>query len=140
MPEYYRLLLGAEVPADLAPNEAKRALGRGIVERFHDAQAAEAAEAHFDRLFVKREAPEEIEEVMLGPYVGGDGELVHLPKLMAGAFSISSSEARRLIDQGGAKLDGEALDGDRLDLGLAELDGRVLQAGKRRFRRLRASA
>jgi tyrosyl-tRNA synthetase len=140
MPEYYRLLLGADVPADLSPNEAKRALGSRIVERFHDAEAAEAAEEHFDRLFVRREAPEEIEEVVLGPYVGEDGELVHLPKLMAGAFSISSSEARRLIDQGGAKLDGKALDGERLDLGLTELDGRVLQAGKRRFRRLRATA
>jgi tyrosyl-tRNA synthetase len=140
MGEYYRLLLGEGLPADLGPNEAKRALGRRIVERFHDAAAAQAAEEHFNRLFVERQAPEEIEDFDLGPYVDGDGGLVHLPRLMADAFAISSSEARRLLGQGGVKLDGEALDGGALDLDPAMLDGRVLQAGKRRFRRLRAGA
>ncbi len=140
MPEYFRLLLGGEVPPG-PPNKAKRKLAAQIVERFHDASAAAAAEEHFDRLFVHHEAPEEIEEIDLGPYVGeGEAGQVHLPQLMAGAFEISSSEARRLLKQGGAKLDGEALDGDRLDVDPADLDGRVLQAGKRRFRRLRAGA
>ncbi len=59
---------------------------------------------------------------------------------MAGAFEISSSEARRLLAQGGVKLDGEPLGGERLDVDPAELDGRVLQVGKRRFRRMRARA
>jgi tyrosyl-tRNA synthetase len=138
MPEYYRLLLGEDAPAG-APNEAKRTLGRRIVERFHDAEAAEAAEAHFNRLFVDREAPEEIEELDLSRYTGEDGVLVHIPVLLADAFGISSSEARRLIKQGGVKLDGEALAADTLDLAPGELDGRVLQAGKRRFRRLRTA-
>jgi tyrosyl-tRNA synthetase len=140
MPEYFRLLLGEEVPGG-PPNKAKRELGRRIVTRFHGEDAAVAAEEHFDRLFVRHEAPEEIEEMDLAPYVGeGDAEQVHLPLLMAGAFEISSSEARRLLEQGGVKLDGEALDGERLDIDPADLDGRVLQAGKRRFRRLRAGA
>ncbi len=65
---------------------------------------------------------------------------VHLPLLMSEAFEISSSEARRLIQQGGVKLDGEAIPADRLDLEPAALDGRVLQVGKRRFRRLRSTA
>ena len=65
---------------------------------------------------------------------------VHLPLLMAEAFGMSSSEARRLLQQGGVKLDGEALDGTELDLDPGRLDGRVLQVGKRRFRRLRATA
>jgi tyrosyl-tRNA synthetase len=136
MPQYYRLVLGTEPPADTPPNEAKRALARGIVERFHDAIAASAAEEHFNRLFVERQVPEEIEELDLAPYVGDNGGQVHLPLLMAAAFEISSSEARRLIRQGGAKLDGEPIASDRLDLAPAELDGRVLQVGKRRFRRL----
>ncbi len=59
---------------------------------------------------------------------------------MGGLFEISSSEARRLIGQGGVKLDGETLPADRLDYDPADLDGRVLQVGKRRFRRLRATA
>lgn len=139
MEDYHRLLLGEEVPGG-PPSEAKRELARRIVERFHDAEAARAAEAHFDRLFVAGEAPEEVEEVELAPHLGADGGRVHLPVLMAEAFQISSSEARRLLKQGGVKLDGEPLPADVLDLEPAALDGRVLQVGKRRFRRLRAPA
>jgi tyrosyl-tRNA synthetase len=139
MAEYFRLLLGEDVPAG-PPNEAKRELGRRIVERFHDAAAAAAAEDHFNRLFVRHEAPEEVEEIELADYVGEDGSQIHLPQLMAGAFGISSSEARRLLKQGGVKLDGEPLSGERLDMDPGDLDGRVIQAGKRRFRRMRAGA
>jgi tyrosyl-tRNA synthetase len=138
MPEYFRLLLGTDVPAG-APNEAKRELGRRIVARFHGEDAARAAEEHFDRLFVRHEAPEEIKEVDLGAYLDG-GSWVHLPQLMAGAFEISSSEARRLLGQGGVKLDGEPIPAGTLDLAAGDLDGRVLQVGKRRFRRMRAGA
>jgi len=137
MSDYYRLVLGAEPATGASPNEAKRALARGIVERFHDPGAAQAAEEHFNRLFVERQAPDEVEELDLAPFLGDNGAPVHLPALMAGAFEISSSEARRLIRQGGAKLDGETIPSDTLDLALEALDGRVLQAGKRRFRRLR---
>ena len=140
MPEYYRLVLGTEPDSAALPNEAKRALARGIVERFHDAAAAASAEDHFNRLFVERQAPDEVEELDLGPFLGDDGGEVHLPMLMASAFEISSSEARRLIGQGGAKLDGEPIPSGTLDLAPAALDGRVLQVGKRRFRRLRAPA
>ena len=72
----------------------------------------------------------------------GDSEdgKVHMPRLMGGVFEMSSSEARRLIGQGGVKLDGETIPADRLDFDPADLDGRVLQVGKRRFRRLRAPA
>jgi tyrosyl-tRNA synthetase len=137
MPDYYRLVLGGEPDAGAPPNEAKRALARGIAERFHDAGAAQTAEDHFNRLFVERQAPDEIEDLDLDPYLGNNGDQVHLPLLMAAAFEISSSEARRLIRQGGAKLDGEPIPSDTLDLAPEALDGRVLQVGKRRFRRLR---
>jgi tyrosyl-tRNA synthetase len=140
MPEYYRLVLGTELDSAMPPNEAKRALARGVVERFHDAAAAASAEGHFNRLFVDRQAPDEVEELDLGPFLGDNGDEVHLPTLMASAFEISSSEARRLIGQGGAKLDGEPIPSGTLDLAPAALDGRVLQVGKRRFRRLRAPA
>jgi tyrosyl-tRNA synthetase len=139
MPEYFRLLLGGDVPGG-PPNEAKRELARRIVARFHGAEAAGGAESHFDRLFVHHEAPEEVEEVPLDPFLGEDGASVHLPQLMAGAFEISSSEARRLLRQGGVKLDGEPIPAGTLDLDPDALAGRVLQVGKRRFRRLRAPA
>jgi tyrosyl-tRNA synthetase len=139
MPEYFRLLLGEEVPEG-PPNDAKRRLAARIVERYHGSSAAVAAEEHFDRLFVRHEAPDQVEDIALGPYVGDDGGLVHLPLLMADAFEISSSEARRLLKQGGVKLDGEPLDANALDVEVESLDGRLLQVGKRRFRRLRAGA
>jgi tyrosyl-tRNA synthetase len=135
MPSYFHLLLGGE-PPDAPPNHAKRELGRRIVARFHGEAAAEAAEAHFDRLFVRHEAPEEIEDLGLAAFAGDNGDAVHLPRLMAEAFGISSSEARRLLAQGGVKLDGEALPSTTLDMPLSALDGKVLQIGKRRFFRL----
>jgi tyrosyl-tRNA synthetase len=139
MPEYFRLILDSEVPAG-PPNEAKRDLGRRIVTRFHGEQAAQDAEEHFDRLFVRHEAPAEIEEVDLSAHLADNGASIHLPQLMAAAFEISSSEARRLLGQGGVKLDGEPIPAGTLDLEPAALEGRVLQVGKRRFRRLRGDA
>ena len=106
MAEYFRLLLGAEVPAG-PPNEAKRELGRRTVERFHGKEAGQAAEEHFNRLFVDRGIPDEMPEVSLADFAAGRHDMVHLPQLMAKSFEISSSEARRLIQQGAVKLDGE---------------------------------
>ena len=139
MEQYFRLLLGEDVPAG-PPNEAKRRLGRRIVERFHGAGAAGAAEEHFDRLFVRHEAPDDVEEAEIGAFLGDGGAHVHMPSLLRGLFEISGSEARRLIEQGGVKLDGEPVPAGTLDLPPGELDGRVIQVGKRRFRRLRAPA
>ena len=138
MDEYYRLLLGEERPAG-APNEAKRELGRRIADRFHGEGAGAAGEEHFNRVHVKHEVPEEIPEVELGEYRADGNGLVHLPRLISGAFGVSSSEGRRLIQQGGVKLDGEAVPAEPLDLEIDSLDGRVLQVGKRRFCRLRAT-
>jgi tyrosyl-tRNA synthetase len=138
MAEYYRLLLGEERP-DAPPNEAKRELGRRIVDRFHGEGAGAVAEEHFNRVFVQRSAPEEMPEVDLGAYRADGNGTVHLPRLIAGAFGVSSSEGRRLIQQGAVKLDGEPLAAEPLDIEIGNLAGRVLQVGKRRFCRLRAT-
>jgi tyrosyl-tRNA synthetase len=135
MDTYYELLLGEGAPEG-EPMEAKRELGRRIVERFHDAAAAEAAESRFDTVHVAREVPEDIPEISLRDADGVNDGQVHLPALIAGTFEMSTSEARRLLAQGGVKLDGESLDAERLDVPLEELSGRVLQVGKRRFARL----
>jgi tyrosyl-tRNA synthetase len=135
MGTYYELLLAEDVP-DEEPVRAKRALARRIVERFHDSAAAEAAEAHFDKLHVAHEIPEDIPELSLADADGVNEGDVHLPALIAGVFGMSSSEARRLIAQGGVKLDGESVPAESLDLPAGELGGRVLQVGKRRFVRL----
>jgi tyrosyl-tRNA synthetase len=133
MGEYYRLLLYESLDPDLHPGEAKRELARKLVARFHGAGAAEHAEGRFDRLHVRREVPEDVRGVRVEP--GEHGE-IHLPALIAREFDVSTSEARRLLSQGGVKIDGQALDGERLDLPLAELAGKVLQVGKRRFIRV----
>jgi len=138
MDEYYRLLLGEERP-ETAPNQAKRELGRRIVDRFHGEGAGVAAEEHFNRVHVKHEVPDDIPEVELGEYRADGNGLVHLPRLISGAFGVSSSEGRRLIQQGGVKLDGDPVAAEPLDLEIDSLDGRVLQVGKRRFCRLRAT-
>ena len=139
MPEYYRLLLGSEPPTS-GPNEAKRELGRRLVDRFHGEGAGKEAEAEFNRLFVEHAPPEEVEEIELGPFLDDGGEEVHLPRLIAAAFELSSSEGRRLLAQGGVKIDGEPVPDGALDLPASALDGRVLQVGKRRFKRMRAGA
>jgi tyrosyl-tRNA synthetase len=136
MAEYYRLLLGGERPEG-PPNEAKRELARRIVDRFHGDGAGAGAEEHFNRVFVSRSAPEEMPDVDLEPFLNDGSGDVHLPRLIAGAFGLSSSEGRRLIQQGGVKLDGEPVANGALDLAASGLDGKVLQVGKRRFCRLR---
>jgi len=131
---WYSLLLGSDPPPGVAPRDAKRALARALVERFYDADAAEGAERAFDQVHVQRGLPEEVPEVDWA----GDGS-VHLPALLARAFGISTSQARRSLAQGGIRLDGEPISNGSLDVPAAEVDGKVLQLGKRRFARVRVS-
>jgi tyrosyl-tRNA synthetase len=127
LPDYYRLVMEQEPPAD-DPMQAKLALARFIVTRAHGAEAADEAEQHFTRVVREHQAPEEVEDVAVAD------DPVHLPALLAARLGESSSHWRRVIDQGGVKLDGRPVEG--YDLGLAEADGAVLQAGKRHFMRL----
>jgi tyrosyl-tRNA synthetase len=131
LPDWWRLVADRE-PPEGDPMASKLALARWIVSRSWGEEAADTAEAHFTRVVRHHEAPEEVEEVALPP-----GDPVHLPALLVASLGVpSTSEARRLIAQGGVKLDGAPV--TELDLPRAELDGKVLQAGKRRFARLAA--
>ena len=133
MPEYFRLLLYEPLDAERHPVEAKRELARRLVTRFHGSDAVTPAEERFDQLHVRREVPEDVPAVRVQ---AGEGGEVHLPALIAQEFGVSTSEARRLLSQGGVKVDGHTVDGNRLDVPLRELAGRVLQVGKRRFVRV----
>ena len=132
---WYRLLLGREPPSHTGPRDAKRALARSLVARYHDEAAAKAAQEAFDRVHIRHEAPAEMPELQLAR----GAEAVHLPALLAQAFGVSTSEARRSLAQGAVRLDGEPVAAGTLDLPAAELHGRVLQLGKRRFARVRGS-
>jgi tyrosyl-tRNA synthetase len=129
--EWYRLVLERAVPEG-EPMAAKLALARAIVARSHGDEAADAAEAHFTRVVREGQAPEDVPDAALPP-----GDPVHLPALLAGAFGISTSEARRLLAQGGVKVDGSVV--TKLDLPRESLVDATVQAGKRRFARLRES-
>ena len=133
MPTYYDLLLDEALDAALPARDAKRRLARVLTARLHEEEAARAAEEHFDRLHVRHEAPEDIDEAAISAQDG----TVHLPAALREAFGVSASEARRLLSQGGVKLDGASLAGDELDFQADRLDGGVLQLGKRRFKRVR---
>ena len=153
--DYRRLLLdppggGAGVPTDgraadgaaaqvtqgRSARDAKRALARGLVAWLHSPEEAEAAECHFDRVHVQREAPEEVEEAV---FSGRDG-VVHLPEVIAEEFGVSRSEARRLIDQGGVTLGDAPLAPGEHDVPSERADGKLLRVGRRRFRRLRSAS
>jgi tyrosyl-tRNA synthetase len=128
MPVWYELLLDEPFDPGAAPVEAKRALARALAARLAGEEAAADAEARFDQVHVAREIPDEVEDVALPPE-----DPVHVPALLADAFDVSRSEVRRLMGQGGVKVDGEPL--ADLDVPASRLDGRVVQLGKRRFKR-----
>jgi tyrosyl-tRNA synthetase len=127
--EWWTLVAQREAPTS-DPMAAKLELARWIVARSHGEGAAREAEAHFTRVVRRHEAPDEVPEVALP-----EGDPVHLPALLTASLGVgSSSEARRLIQQGGVKVNGEPA--AALDVPRAILDGALLQVGKRRFARL----
>jgi tyrosyl-tRNA synthetase len=136
MADYHRLLLHRGQSDQLQPRDAKRALAREIVAWLHSDADAQAAEREFDRVHIEHATPERIEEARFR--AGEDGK-VHLPGVIAEAFEVSRSEARRLIDQGAATLGDEPLAKGEHDVSAERADGQVLRVGKRRFRRLRAA-
>jgi tyrosyl-tRNA synthetase len=127
LPQWWDLLFdGGEHPEE--PLEWKLELARRIVTRWHGEEGARRGEEHFTRVVREHQAPDEVEEVAVSE------DPVHLPAFLAGRLGESSSHWRRVIDQGGVKLGGRAVEG--YDLPLAEADGAVLQAGRRHFMRL----
>jgi tyrosyl-tRNA synthetase len=133
LPDWYALLLGSEPDPSLVPRDAKRALARALVERFYDAGAAQAAQEAFDRVHIRHEVPDDVPVVR---WTLNGSATVHLPGLLAQAFGISTSEARRNLAQGAVRVDGQVLAADALDVPADQLADRVLQLGKRRFGRV----
>ena len=120
----------------LHAGETKRRLAREVVTLYHDAAAAQLAEGRFDRQFRERSVPDDVPQFDLGAT-----DPWFLPNLLrAAGLAASGSEARRLVTQGAVRLDGEQLADPTAELPAADLHGRVLQAGKRRFARLLRAA
>jgi tyrosyl-tRNA synthetase len=132
LPEYYALVMERPAPAG-DPLEAKLELARFIVGRSHGEEAARHAEEHFTRVVREGKAPEDVPEIALPV----DEDPVHLPRVLSRELGMTTSQARRLIDQGGVRLNGEPV--TELDVAAEQLRGALLQAGKRRFMRFAAS-
>ncbi|MGN0072364.1 MAG: tyrosine--tRNA ligase [Coriobacteriales bacterium] len=122
---------------ELHPNKVKRQLGRELVTIYHSAQDAEAAEEAFDKLFKEHEIPEDIEEFAIELVDDAEKGGVFLPPvLVACKLAGTNGEARRLIDGGGVKVNGQALAAKTYNVPAQQLAGAVLQVGKRKFARL----
>jgi tyrosyl-tRNA synthetase len=131
LPEYYRLVMESDLdPATLEPMEAKLELARFIVRRSHGEEGVKRGEDHFTRVVREGKPPEEADI----PEVSLDGGSAYLPELLKAQFGQSNSHWRRVIEQGGVKIDGEPV--RDLELPAERLAGAVIQAGKRQFLRV----
>lgn len=148
MPKYYRLATALpvaevdEIEAGLAageldPNQSKRRLAREIIKIYHDEQAAADAEEQFDRVFKAHGVPEDIEVFDIALEDDSEKGGVYLPKLLADLKLVASGgEGRRMIDQGGVKVNGEVVAKGAYHMPASELTGATLQVGKRKWARL----
>ncbi len=143
---YYRLATRVpvaeidEIEASLAsgegdPNQLKRRLARLIIDNYHGAGQGDEAEAAFNAVFKDHAIPDDVEEHAVD--LTGD---VYLPGLLNEVgFAPSGAEGRRLIDGGGVRVDGEPVPAKAYSIPGPQLDGKILQAGKRRFVRIVAA-
>ena len=138
MLRYYSLLSGASLEriedikkGAVHPKEAKEALAFELTLRFHGETEAEKAKEGFKNLFVKKETPDDVEEAV----VKAEGEKMWLPKVMVEAGAVkSTSEAQRLIEQGGVKINGDKVTDKKTEVSTKE--PLLIQAGKRVFKKV----
>ncbi len=118
------------------PMEAKKRLAREIVTIYHSSADAGAAEERWLSQYSKKEQPDEIVEATIPDILVKDGKVL-LAALIAGiGLASSNGEARRLMRQGGVKLDANKVDDPMLALTPEELSGKVLKVGKHQYRRI----
>jgi len=146
MGQYHRLLLDytqeaeRELMADIAqgrqhPKQVKSALAKEVVAFYHSVEAAEQAEAEFERVFAQGQLPSELEEVAIpAGKLDGEGRIWIVDLIVLAGFAASNGEARRFIRQGAVRLNDEQVSDETLNPALN--GGEVLQVGKRRIVRL----
>jgi tyrosyl-tRNA synthetase len=138
MENYYTLLTDLPTdeiaalidPSQTHPKEAKVRLARTIVAQFHDAGAAEAAAAEFEKVFAQGQLPDDMPEIALPAEVITVKQLLTTCKLVQ-----TGGEAKRLVAQGGVTVAGDKVTDPNAEITPA--DGMIVQVGKRRFARLR---
>ena len=116
------------------PRDVKVELAKSIITDFHSQEDAKRAEEEFNRIFRRKEAPEDVTEVSL------ESGLWKLPRLLVDSgLAPSMAEARRLIEQGGVSIDGERHSLHDSELGLSPERALLIQVGKRKFLRVRGT-
>jgi tyrosyl-tRNA synthetase len=146
MGQYYRLLLDktpaeeAQLLADIAagklhPKQAKSELARQVVGSYHGTAAADAAMAEFERVFAAGQLPSDLAEVTVpADCLDADGSIWVIDLILAAQFASSKAEARRLVRQGGVRLNQQTVADETARIALH--GGEVLQVGKRRVAKL----
>jgi tyrosyl-tRNA synthetase len=129
MTSYYSLLLDRPMP-DAEPVKQKRELARALIRMYHGEHAVAEAEKTFDTV-VRREVPENVPEVELPT----DGAVWIVDLITRAGFASTNGEARRFIRGGAVRLGGEVVRDEKLSLKPEDVEGRVLQVGKRRYAR-----
>ena len=140
MHDYYSLLLGRPVP-DGEPVEQKRELARSLVSKFHGESAVTEAEQHFNTI-IRRGVPDDVKTVQLQDAVRVEDRtepslgrwIVDI--IVQAGLARSNSEARRFIRSGAVRLDGQVIDDEQRQIDEQDLDGKIVQVGKRRYARL----
>ncbi|NTU71371.1 MAG: tyrosine--tRNA ligase [Coriobacteriia bacterium] len=119
------------IAGEAHPNAVKRRLGREIVELYYAVDEAKAAEEAFDRVFKQHQAPEDVPEIEVDL-----GDEIYIPGLLADLGLVSSAgEGRRMIDQGGVRINGEVLESRIYSCARDRVEGSLMQVGKRRYAR-----
>lgn len=117
----------------LHPRDVKVSLAKEICAQFHDRETAEAAEQEFNRIFVKKDVPDDIPELLVPAGEQNDGKIWIVKLMVLGELAKSNGEARRLIQGGGVSLDGERIADPDYELSLPVEGEGILKVGKRRF-------
>ncbi len=140
MENYFTLLTNQTIeqiaelvnPDKTHPKKAKVLLGKIIVSQFNDESAAQAAAAEFDKVFAKGQLPDEIPDIDI------PAEPIAASKLLLHCKLVSSGgEAKRMIKQSAAGIDGEKLDNPNTEI--TPKDGMIIRVGKRKFARLKVN-
>ena len=131
-----KVIEAALADGSLKPNEAKRAMARTVVDLYHPEGAGLRAEEAFNRVHRDRDLPEVVPDVPI-PDTAVEAGVIWLPRLLVALdLASSNSDARRRIEQGGVKLDDEAVTDPAYEARREDLAGKVLQVGRRWFGRL----
>jgi len=120
----------------LNPSIAKRKLARVIIGDLYSEKEAVKSEENFDFIFKKKKIPENIKNFIIHKKDTEGGKISIISVLKDSGLVSSNSEARRMIIQGGVKIDGKKINDTNVDMDLNKLDNKVVQKGKRHFRKI----